>query len=710
MADRSSQEFRTLMIGRLKFRFRPSVPVIVQSEASECGLACLAMVLGFHGQDTDLPSMRRRTAISLRGTTLADLMVLSHRFGLESRPVRCDPEDFAQLRRPAVLHWEFNHFVVLVKRTRNKVLIHDPAVGVRSVSFEEVSKKFTGVALELWPGSEFKQSDKAPRLKLRDFWGQIRGLETSLLGLLCVSLVIQACALAMPFYMQLMVDEAVVRQDANLATVLALSFGLLMLVSVATNALRGVMILFAGSSLSFHMAGALVRHLVYLPLDWFQKRHLGDMVSRFRSLQPVQALFTQGVVTVVVDGVMAVTTGAMMFLYSPRLAWIVCGAVTLYLVGRLLLYPAIRRRTMELILSGALRDSRFMELARSMQGIKVFGRESERHGNWLHHEAQVTNAGIAVGRLEVVNETLRASIFGVENLLVVFFGIGLVLEASFSLGMLFAFMSYKTQFAGRLAALIEELLSIRMLSIHLERLSDIGLAEPEQGSLTEAHMDCAGGLSLRKVYYGYGELDTPVLRNVSLDIAAGKFIAILGGSGCGKTTLLKLCMGLIQPSTGQVLVDGRPLASMGGRSFRREIAAVMQEDCLLAGSIAENISFFDAHQRMDRVKSCAAALGIDQDIDALPMGYESLIGDMGSVLSMGQRQRVLLARALYKDAKFLFLDEPTANLDPANALRVQNLIASLEMTRVVVTHDEEFAKRADRCFVVEDAGVKEWVI
>ncbi len=695
------------MMGRLQFGFRASVPVILQSEASECGLACLAMVLGVHGQQTDLPSLRRRIGVSLRGTTLADLIMLSHRVGLESRAVRCDPEDFLQLRRPAVLHWEFNHFVVLVKVKRNTVLIHDPAIGARIVSLEEVSKRFTGVALELWPGRGFERSKRVERLKLRDFWGQIRGLKTSLLGLLCVSLVIQACALAMPFYMQLMVDEAVVRQDANLAVVLALSFGLLMLVSVATSALRGVMILFAGSSLSFHMAGALVRHLLYLPLDWFQKRHLGDMVSRFRSLEPVQTLFTQGVVTVVVDGVMAVTTGAMMFLYSPKLAWIVCAAVALYLLSQLLLYAPIRRRTMELILSSALRDSRFMELARAMQGIKVFGRESERHGNWLHHEAQATNAGIAVGRLEIVKDCLRATIFGVENLLVVFVGIGLVLEASFTLGMLFAFVSYKTQFAGRLSALIEQVIAIRMLSIHLERLSDIGLSEPEQRSLTEVEVDCEGGLDLREVSYAYGELDTEVLSNIALGIAAGEFIAIIGGSGSGKTTLLKLCMGLIQPTEGQVVIDGRPLSAFGVRSYRREIAAVMQDDCLLAGSIAENISFFDVDQQMERVRSCASRLGIDKDIDTLPMGYESLIGDMGSVLSMGQRQRVLLARALYKHPKLLFLDEPTANLDPANAELVQELIASLEMTRVVVTHDPDFAKLADRCFLVEEGSVRE---
>lgn len=698
------------MIGRLNFGFRSSAPVVLQSEASECGLACLAMVLGFHGQESDLPSLRRRAGISLRGTTLADLMVLSQRFGLESRAVRCDPEDLPQLRHPAVLHWEFNHFVVLVRVKRNKVVIHDPAIGARRVSLEEVSRKFTGVALELGPGAGFERLDQVERLKLRDFWSQIRGIKVNLLGLLCVSLVIQGCALAMPFYMQLMVDEAVVRQDANLAVVLALSFGLLMLVSVATDALRGVMILFAGSSLSFHMAGALVRHLLSLPLDWFQKRHLGDMVSRFRSLQPVQALFTQGVVTVVVDGVMAVTTGVMMFLYSPRLAWIVCASVGLFLVSQLLLYPSIRRRTMEFILSSALRDSRFMELARAVQGIKVFGREAERHGNWLHHEAQATNANIATGRLEIVGGSLRAIIFGVENLLVIFVGIGLVLEASFTLGMLFAFMSYKTQFAGRLSALIEQFIAIRMLSIHLERLSDIGLAEPEQGSTPEFEVDCVGALSLRGVCYAYGELDALVLRNVGFDVAAGEFIAILGGSGSGKTTLLKLCMGLLEPSEGRVVIDDRPLTSIGVRNYRREIAAVMQEDCLLAGSIADNISFFDVKQKLERVKSCAASLGISKDIEALPMGYESLIGDMGSVLSMGQRQRVLLARALYKGSKFLFLDEPTANLDPENATRVQKLIASLKMTRIVVTHDEDFAKLADRCLVVEQGCVREQVL
>ncbi len=707
MADRTTQEPRTAVINLLRFGFRRSVPAIMQSEASECGLACLAMVLGFHGQATDLASLRRRAHLSLRGTTLADLMTLSHRFGLESRAVRCEPEDFAQLRQPAVLHWEFNHFVVLVKMRRGRALIHDPAVGARSLPLEEVSKKFTGVALELWPSADFKRMDRSERLKLRDFRAQIRGLEKSFVGLLCVSLAIQLCALAMPFYMQLMVDEAVVSQDANLAVVLALAFGLLMAVSVATEALRGVMILFAGSSLSFHMAAALVRHLLRLPLDWFQKRHLGDVVSRFRSLEPVQNLFTQGVITVMVDGIMAITTGVMMFLYSPKLAWVVCTAVVLYLVTRLALYPPIRQRTMELILSGALRDSRFMELTRAVQGIKVFGKESERHHNWLHHQAQATNAGIAVGRLEIVNQTLASTIFGFENLLVIFIGIGLVLDASFTVGMLFAFVSYKTQFVDRLAALIEELISIRMLSVHLERLSDIGLAEPEQASITtEPHVgqpanDCQGALTLSEVCYAYGDLEAEVLQQVNLHVAPGEFIAILGRSGSGKTTLLKLCMGLLEPGSGQVAMDNRPLTSLDVTSYRCHIAAVMQDDCLLAGSIAENISFFDVDQQMQRVMDCAASLDIDEVIQALPMGYESLIGDMGSVLSVGQRQRVLLARALYKQPKFLFLDEPTANLDVHSAQKVQELITSLAMTRVVVTHDERFARLADRCFFVE---------
>ncbi len=697
-----------MQAARLKFGFRASVPMLMQSEASECGLACLAMVLGYHGREQDLASLRRQALISLRGATLADLMALGNRFGMESRAVRCEPEDLTQLRRPAILHWQFNHFVVLVKVGAKSVLIHDPALGARRMSLEEVSDKFTGVALELWPGQGFERSSQVERLKLRDFLGHIRGLGKSLAGLLCVSFAIQVCLLAMPFYMQLMVDEALARQDANLAVVLALAFGLLVIVSVATNALRSVMILFAGSSLSFHMAGGLVRHLLHLPLDWFQKRHLGDVVSRFRSLDPVQTLFSQGAVTVVVDGVMAVTTGVMMFLYSPKLAWIVCAAVGILFVCRLLLYGPIRARTMEFIQTSALRDSRFMEVARAIQGIKVFGKESERHGAWLHTQAQATNAGIAVGRLEIINQTLGGAIFGIENLLVIFVGIGLVLDASFTVGMLFAFMSYKTQFADRLAALIEQIFAIRMLSIHLERLADIGLTEPEAGSATlmpDAPIE--GALSLVEVAYAYGELDTEVLRDVSINIRAGEFVAILGASGSGKTTLLKLCMGLLRPTEGRMLVDGRALDAAGIAGIRRAMAAVMQDDGLLAGSIADNITFFDEQQDMAEVRAHAASLGIDGDIAALPMGYESLIGDMGSVLSMGQRQRVLLARALYKQPKVLFLDEPTANLDEMSAKRVREHIRSLNMTRVLVTHDEAFAKMADRCFVVDGGCVRE---
>ena len=707
VADGTAAEHRKLMTDRLRFGFRARTPLIMQSETSECGLASLAMVLCFHGQDMNLVELRRRAAVSLRGTTLADLMVLASRFGLESRALRCEPEDFRQLRRPTILHWEFNHFVVLVKVMRNRVLIHDPALGTRHVSIEEVSRKFTGVALELWPGADFQPAGKSPRMRIRDFFGHIRNLKFNLVGLLCVSLLLQLCALAMPFYMQLMVDEAVVRQDHNLAVILALAFGLLMLVSIATDALRSVMILFAGSSLSFHMAGALARHLLRLPLEWFEKRHLGDIVSRFRSLEPVQNLFSQGAVTIVVDGTMAVTTGIMMFLYSPSLAWIVCAAVVLLLLAELSLYPPIRQRTMELIQASALRDSRFMELARAIQGIKVFGKERERHGNWLHHQAQATNSGIAVGRLEVVNQTLRNFILGAENVLVIFVGIGLVLDSSFTVGMLFAFMSYKGQFTGRLAALIEQVFSVRMLSLHLERLSDIGLTEPEDGPGEVTSLGCKGALSLRDVCYGYGTLETLVLERVSMEVSEGEFISIIGSSGCGKTTLLKLSMGLLRARSGQMLVDDRPIASFGITNLRRDMAAVMQEDHLMAGSIAENISFFDEKQDMDRVQFCAAAVGMDTDISGLPMGYESLIGDMGSVLSMGQRQRLLLARALYKRPKMLFLDEPTANLDAANAELVRSVIASLNMTRVLVTHDEDFARMADRCYLVESGRLRE---
>lgn len=682
--------------------------MILQAEAAECGLACLAMVAGFHGLEIDLPALRASAGASLRGASLKELMRLAGNLGLASRPLRLEPEELRELRCPAILHWDLTHFVVVKAVERRHVVIHNPAVGARRYLLKEASPHLSGVALELWPAESFEPRRLARRTRLTDFWSKSRGLTTSVVQVLVLSLVLQLVALASPFYMQLVVDEAIVKRDLDLVSVLALGFFLLTLIRVGTTALRGWVLVMFGNLMGFQMAAHLFQHLVRLPLGWFQRRHMGDVVSRFGSLDAVRKLFTEGLVSTVVDGLMAVTTLVLMLVYSPLLALVVVVAMLLYGIGKFVLYPIERRRTDENIAAAAREETSFMETVRAIQAIKVFGKESERQTLWQNRQAEVINTGVSVARLGIGYTAWNGMLFGIENVLVIYLGARFVLEEVFSVGMLYAFVAYKSQFTERFAALIDRAMELRMVGLHLERLSDITTATPEKSPRdSRIRPPLRGAIALENVSFRYSESDPLVLEGVNLAIEAGETVALLGASGSGKSTLVKLLMGLYLPTRGVVRVDGDSLEQFGRHGYRASVAAVMQDDQLFAGSILDNVTFFDSEVDEDWAIECAQRAAIHDEILAMPMGYNTLIGDMGAALSGGQRQRLLLARALYARPRVLFSDEGTAHLDDDNLGRVSSCIASLDCTRVLVTHAERVARLADRQFLLENARVYE---
>ncbi len=698
----------------LNFSGRRRLPLIRQSEAAECGLACLAMVAGYHGHEIDLNSLRRRYPVSLKGATLKALIGTAEHLNLSTRPLRAELSALGHLSLPAILHWDMNHFVVL-KRVRGDILeIHDPARGARSLHVDEASDHFTGVVLELMPVSGFEQRDERQRMRLTDLWQRATGIKRAIVQMLVLSIILQVVVLAMPFYMQIVVDEVLTKFDTSLLVVLALGFGMLMLVSVASDALRQYVILYVGNQLGFQIVANLFRHLMVLPLPWFEKRHMGDVLSRFSSTAPIRDLFTEGLVSAVIDGLMAATTLILIFVYSPLLGGVVLAALGLYLVLRLATYRAFRRRSEDQIVASAKEQSVFMEGIRGIQSVKLFGREAERQSVWQNKYADTINAAVRLGKLKIGFDTANRFLFGVENIVVVYLGARLVLDQSLTIGMLFAFMSYKQQFTDKAAALVERAIEFRLLDLHLERIADIGLAEVEHGlgavpsrSLVDNDTDFKGGLAFHDVSFRYAESEPWVLRHVSLEIAPGEMAVFIGPSGGGKTTLLKILLGLFESEEGTLLVDGQPLAYLGSRAYRSSLGAVMQEDALLSGSIADNISFFDPEPDMEYVQICAQMAAVHGEIAAMPMGYDSLIGDMGTVLSGGQKQRVLLARALYRKPKLLFLDEGTANLDPAAERHILDLLADMPITRICVAHREAMMHRADRLFLVEGGAVRE---
>ncbi|WP_254784523.1 peptidase domain-containing ABC transporter [Sphingomonas sp. OK281] len=678
---------------------RSRVTLVRQTEIAECGLACIAMIAGYHGRDIDLGSIRRRFATSTRGATLRSLIVIADRIGLTARPVTLPLDQLGNLQLPAVLHWNMNHYVVLERVRHGRALIHDPDGRSTWMAIAEVSDHFTGVALELRPSDYFAPGEHRERLRLRQLWQKMSGLKRALAQVMVLSLLLQAFVLASPYYMQIALDTAVPGLDHDLLTVLALGFGLFTLINASATLLRSFVLLTAGASLGFGLASNLARRLFRLPVDWFERRQVGDILSRFQSVGPIQTMLTQDAIASVVDGTMALLTLALMFFYSPLLAAVAVIAFMLYAGVRLVSFSFERSGREAAIVAHGREQTMLIEALRAMTTLRLFGREQQHHTLWQTRLTDAVNADVRVGRIQVWQNTANVLIFGLETIVSLWIAVGMVMNGDgFSIGMVFAYLAYKTQFLQKAISLVDQAISLRMLNLHLERLSDIALSPEDRsfGANADIATPLKGTIDLRNISYRYAPSEPPVLDGLDLSIACGEHVAITGPSGGGKSTLVKLLLGLIDADHGEMLVDGLPLARFGCRSYQSQIAAVLQDDVLLGGSLADNIALFDAPVDLERVFAAATAASIHNDILRMPMGYETLVGDMGQALSGGQKQRVLLARALYRQPRILVMDEGTAHLDIAHERAVNAAIGAMGITRIIIAHRQETIAAADR--------------
>ena len=695
------------VLAAVKFGGRQALPMFLQTEAAECGLASLGMIACFHGHRIDLAGMRRRFTVSLKGATLSFLMQVAGRLHLAPRPLRLELAELPQLRTPCVLHWDLNHFVVLKSVEARFAVVHDPAFGVRRMSLSEVSKHFTGIALELTPTAEFRAADERRRVRIRDLMGNVVGLKRSLAQVFMLALSLQAIAIVSPFYMQWAVDGAVVSGDRDLLTVLGLGFLLLAILQVALGALRSWVVIYLSTTLNLQWLSNVFSHLLRLPIGFFEKRHLGDVVSRFGAVNTIQRTLTSSFVEAMIDGVMAIATLAMMLVYSVTLACVAVAAVALYGLLRWTFYEPLRRATEEHIVHNAKQQSHFLETVRGVQSIKLFGRQEERRSRWLNLVVDATNQDLVTQKLGLGFRTANGMVFGAERIGIVWLGALAVLDSAFSVGMLFAFISYKEQFSARVAGLIDKMVELRMLNLQAERLADIVLTAPEADSAALPMDDLQPSLEVRDLSFRYSDTEPFVLLNCSFSIAAGESVAIVGPSGGGKTTLLKLLLGLLPPTDGKVMAGGVDIHKLGIDRYRKFVGTVMQDDQLFAGSIGDNISFFDPLPDQGAVERFARLAAVHDDIVAMPMAYNTLIGDMGTALSGGQKQRILLARALYKQPRILLLDEATSALDVQRERAVNDAIRALNLTRIIIAHRPETIASAERVIVLQGGKVSQ---
>lgn len=672
---------------------------IIQAEAAECGLACLAMIANAHGNKLSLNDLRQRFDSTLKGINAKELVSIGEALGLGPRALKAEMEYLRSAPLPIILHWDGNHFVVLSARKRQRVQICDPQAGAQWLRWEQLGEHYSGIAFEFSP----RQGPKGPqaptrRLKVRDLIISPRRVIRGVIALLFATLLIEGIQLIVPSLGQFLVDSVV--PTGNLP----------LLVSVAIFAVAGVCIILVldivrahseaalGVQLGYEAGNHLYTHLLSLSLSYYEKRYIADILSRFNGLYHLQELFVNGIVQFVFSAILFCGSLGLIFLFSRPIGLFVALFFAITALLRGYLFPKYEALYEASVRNRASENDFFLESLRGISTIKSNAIEAGRISSWRNVTATRLIADFRFYRLGRALRAISTASTTLGIIAVLALGSLLALRGTLSAGALVALLLYVSLFLGSGEQIFITTMEWWRARVYINRLEDIVLASPKWGTkpkdgqmLTGITLANAAKVEVINLGYRYSRTERWIFRGLNLAVECGQCLAVVGQSGSGKSTLMKLILGLLEPASGEVLIDNvnaflwRADLEMKGR----RIASVLQDDTLFAGSLADNISLFDHNPDRVAIHECAQIAQIAGDIERMPMGYDSLVGDMGASLSGGQKQRIFLARALYRKPCLLLLDEATSHVDATCEAAIYEGIASLGITRIIVAHRQE---------------------
>ena len=662
------------------------MPLVLQAQRDDCGLAALLMVLRYHGATLGLEELRRRCAHLDRGPTLATILSVASALGMAARPLRARADELGKLSLPAILHWRFDHFVVLAKVDRRGYVILDPASGRRRVASDEIHDAFTGVAIEVSPTRAFARPGDERSASLVGLLRATPGLRRYLAMMLALLLFTQLLTLAPPIATQLLVDNAINGQDRRWLLAVLSGVGLVLVAAIVLEALRQRIVLFASTRLAIDASAMMVAHVLKLPVSFVARRSVGDLVSRIDSMQPIRQALTETLPGGFMHVAIALTSLAAMLVYSPSLTLVSVIAMMLTAIVYRLVLPAARRRNLEAIVHAASAGNSLIESLRGVASVQALALGATRFANWQNAFIRAADAQAGRVRLTIAATAARSLIAAGDQLVFLGIGISAIGQQRITLGVLFAMFALRGRLAASIVGLIDVAKEIYLLRSHVERVDEL-LQEPSPTASPEAAVrkPIRGDIRVSDLAFAYVP-GQPILAGFDCSIAAGEKVVIVGSSGAGKSTLLKVLCGVLDPGSGRVDFDGTELALWDRGALRSQFGVVLQEDRLLPGSVADNISGFDTSPDLDRVRSAATSACVWADITRMPLHVHTPVESVNNALSGGQVQRVLLARALYRAPAILFLDEATAHLDPETEQRVWQNLAALECTIVSIAH------------------------
>ena len=689
--------------------FRRRVPELLQMNAVECGAACLAMILSYYGRKTSISEIHKNTGVGRDGLSALSIVQAARRYGLKVRTVSVEVKDFRYVSLPAIVYWQFNHFIVVERWSPSFVDVVDPAEGRTRLTAEEFDAGFTGIAMMLEPGMEFDTHTPRPTLTLRTYLMQyLKQSPLAFVQIVLVSLLLQAFGLVIPLTTKVIIDQIIPHRMISLLPLLAIGLPLVLLAQLVTMLVRSSLLIYLQARIDASLTSNFFEHLLKLPLRFFQQRSSGDIMSRVASNTTVRNLVSSQLVSTILDGSMVIIY--LLILLSQAFVF---GTIALVigLLQVLLLFgtrgPVRRLARRELDAIGESQGY-VTEMLTGMETLKAGGAEQKAFQRWSNFFIKQLNTSVRLNYLTNFLSTFTGILNIFAPMALLWVGTNEVLNGKMQIGTMLALNVLVGEFLAPLASLASSGQLLQVARSHIERLADVMEAEPEQHmQQVQQPPRLTGQITLKQVSFQYDANAPKVLRDIDVQIGPGQKIAIVGRTGSGKSTLGKLLLGLCLPTEGEILYDGVPLQTLDFQSVRAQLGVVMQDMHTFSGSIRQNITFNHPDITMEQIATATRVAALHEDILQMPMRYETFISEGGNALSGGQRQRLALACALAHEPAILLLDEATSALDVITERTIEQNLKSLQCTQIIIAHRLSTIRSADRILVLDDGRIVE---